>query len=227
MAAPGDSKLCWTIYVKMWVVFFKKESNEINGYKLTALQFCCLHFNDTPFTKTVLLRIFCGFTSALTFWWKLIYVVYEISFLCTVYFPHGADSKFHCNWSTWKTIFNRRQMFWRWCVHPSTHTYAHSVMNTQVFHDIMKLYWKFGQCSVHISKQMMSKQNQLKKVTSLRSRLAIWRHRSGSTLFEAFTCYLMVSSHCLNHCWLKINTILWYLFGGNCTSDSSTINHRI
>ena len=40
--------------------------------------------------------------------------------------------------------------------------------------------------------------------------MAIWWHRSGSTLAQVMTCCLIAPSHYLNQCWLVIGEILWH-----------------
>ena len=45
---------------------------------------------------------------------------------------------------------------------------------------------------------------------SLQPRDVIWRHNSGSTLFQVMACYLEAPSHYLNQYWLIIGEYLWH-----------------
>ena len=47
-------------------------------------------------------------------------------------------------------------------------------------------------------------------VNSLWSNDAIRRQRSGSTLAQVMTCWLMAPSHYLNQCWLIISKVKWH-----------------
>ena len=38
----------------------------------------------------------------------------------------------------------------------------------------------------------------------------MWCHRSRSTLVHVMACCQMAPSHCLNHCWLLTNGVLWH-----------------
>ena len=57
---------------------------------------------------------------------------------------------------------------------------------------------------------------------------AIWQHRTGSTLAQVMTCYLMVTSHYyLNWCWLIISKLLWHSSEGIIMRRSEDTNQLL
>ena len=53
--------------------------------------------------------------------------------------------------------------------------------------------------------------------------VAICRHRTGSTLAQIMTCYLMAPSHCLNQRWLLIIEGMWHSHQSNFTASAQSI----
>ena len=53
--------------------------------------------------------------------------------------------------------------------------------------------------------------------------MAKWRHRSGSTLAQVMTRYLMAPSHYLNRCWLLISEVLWHSSESDFTVSATAI----
>ena len=60
-------------------------------------------------------------------------------------------------------------------------------------------------------------------LNSLRHSLAIWRHRTWSTLVQAMVCCLTVPNHYLNQCWLILTEVLWHTHEGNVTGNVQEI----
>ena len=58
---------------------------------------------------------------------------------------------------------------------------------------------------------------------SLWSGVAIWRHRSGSTLAQVMACCLKAPSYYLNQCWFLISEILWHSPGSNFTLNAQAV----
>ena len=58
---------------------------------------------------------------------------------------------------------------------------------------------------------------------SLWPSVAIWQHRSGSTLAQVMACCLTAPSHYLHQCWLIISGVQWHPPEGNVTGDVPSI----